>query len=103
MNRYLVKVRIVLLELQPFGGVLSVLGGNVSGHSRYTALFLFGALEDDLHPVAFSFLCHNYCVLNKVNESFLLSSPYCSLETVLLDDAHALARNFQCDESLLFL
>lgn len=48
--------RIVLLTLQTIGGVFLVLGGDVTGHSRNAALFLFGALEDDLNSVAF--LCH---------------------------------------------
>ena len=60
MNRHLVEVGIVFLPLKTLGSILFVLGGNVTRHSRYTALFLLGALQDDLHPVSFCFLCHNY-------------------------------------------
>ena len=59
MNSDLVEIRIVFLTLQTVRGVLLVLGGDVPGHSGYSASFLLGALENDLHPVSFSFLCHN--------------------------------------------
>ena len=59
MNSNLLQEGIVLATLEPVGSVFLVLGGNVTGHSGNTALFLLGAFEDDLHPVSFSFLCHS--------------------------------------------
>ena len=59
MNSNPLKVGIVLLALQALGSVLPVLGGDVTGDARYAASLLLGALEDDLHPVSFCFLCHN--------------------------------------------
>ena len=79
---------------------LLVLGGDIPGHSRDTALLLLSALQDDLHPVSFSLLCHNYFRLNKVDISFLLCIPEGLLETVLLDVPDALAGNLKCHEPL---
>ena len=59
MNSDLLKVRVVLLTLKTLGGVLLVLGSDVAGDARYATGLLLGTLEDDLHPVSFSFLCHN--------------------------------------------
>ena len=59
MNSDLLEVRVVFLTLQTLRGVLLVLGSDVAGHSGYAALFLLGALKDDLHPVTFRFLCHS--------------------------------------------
>ena len=56
MNGDLLQERIVLFTLQTVGGVLFVFRRDVTGHSRNSALFLFGAFENDLNPVAF--LCH---------------------------------------------
>ena len=103
MNGNLVEVRVVLLALETLRGVLLVLGGDVTRHSRYTAFFLLSALEDDLHPVSFCFLCHNSENLNKVNQSFLLCVAKSSLEAVLLDDPHTLAGYLEGDVPLLLL
>ena len=59
MDRHLLQERIVLLALEAVRGVLLVLGGDVTGHTGDTAGLLLRALEDDLHPVSFRFLCHN--------------------------------------------
>ena len=59
MNGDLLQEGVVLLALETLGSVLPVLGGDVTGDSGYAAGFLLGALEDDLHPVSFCFLCHN--------------------------------------------
>ena len=59
MNSDLLEVRVVLLALETLGGVLLVLGSDVTGDARYAASLLLGTFEDDLHPVSFCFLCHN--------------------------------------------
>ena len=59
MKSHLVEVWVIFHTLKTLCCVLLVLGSNVPGNSRYTAFFLLGALQDDLHPVSFSFLCHN--------------------------------------------
>jgi len=59
MNSDFLEVGIVFPALETVGSVLLILGSDVAAHSRNTALFLLCALEDDLHPVSFSFLCHN--------------------------------------------
>ena len=59
MDRDLLQVRIVLLALEAVRRILLVLGGDVAGDARYAAGLLLSALEDDLHPVSFSLLCHS--------------------------------------------
>ena len=59
MHRNLLQERIVLLELETLRRVLLVLGGDVTGHTGNAAGLLLRALEDDLHPVSFRFLCHS--------------------------------------------
>ena len=59
MNSDFLEERIVLPALKTVGSVLLVLGSDVAAHSGNAALFLLCAFEDDLHPVTFSFLCHN--------------------------------------------
>jgi len=59
MDGHLAQIGVELLALKPFGGVLLVLGSDVPRHSGNAALLLLGALENDLHPVTFSFLCHS--------------------------------------------
>ena len=56
VNGDALEERVVLLALQAVGGVLLVLGGDVTGHACDTALFLLGTFEDDLNSIAF--LCH---------------------------------------------
>ena len=94
---------IVLLALKTLGSVLLVLGSDVAGNTRNTAGLLLSALEDDLHPVSFCFLCHNSENLNKVNQSFLLCVAKSGLKTVLLDDPHTLAGYLEGDVPLLLL
>ena len=59
MDSNLAQVGVVLLALEAVGSVLLVLGSDVAGDARYATGLLLGTLEDDLHPVSFSFLCHN--------------------------------------------
>ena len=59
MNGNPLKERIVLLPFKTLRGVLLILCGDVAGHSWNAAGLLLCALEDDLHPVSFRFLCHN--------------------------------------------
>lgn len=49
---------VVLLELKTLSGVLAVLGSDISRGAGHAAGFVFGALEDHLYAIAFSFLCH---------------------------------------------
>ena len=58
VNGHFLQVRIVLLELQTLRGIFLVLGGDVTAHAGDTAVFLLGALEDNLHSCVFIFLCH---------------------------------------------
>jgi hypothetical protein len=50
------KDRIEFLQLYPFAGVLLVLGSDITGSSRLAAVFVLGALQYHLYPIA-SF-CH---------------------------------------------
>ena len=60
MNGNPLQERIVLLPFKTLRGVLLILGSDVAGHSWNAAFLLLCALEDDLHPVTFCFLCHNF-------------------------------------------
>ena len=100
MKSHLMEVRVILPTLKTLCCVLLVLCGDIPGDSRYSAFLLLSAFEDDLHPVSFSLLCHNYFRLNKVDISFLLCIPEGLLETVLLDVPDALAGNLKCHEPL---
>jgi hypothetical protein len=42
-----------LFQLNPVGGILFILGGNVPAGSREPGRFMFGAFENDLNPVFF--------------------------------------------------
>jgi len=59
MNGHAFQIRVVFLELQTLGGVLAVLGRDVTADAGNASALLLGALEDDLHAIAFCFLCHN--------------------------------------------
>ena len=59
VNRHALQVRIVFLELQTLGGVLAVLGRDVTADAGNASTLLLGALENDLHAITFCFLCHN--------------------------------------------
>lgn len=52
--------RVVLLQFEAFRRVLAVLLGDVPGGAGQTAVLVLGALENDLEPIAFAFLCHCY-------------------------------------------
>ena len=60
MNGYLLEIWIVFPSLKTLRCVLFVLGCDIAGDACYTAGFLLCALEDDLHPVTFCFLSHNF-------------------------------------------
>ena len=62
MNGYTLEDGVVFLQLQTLGGVLAVFGGDVARGSGKSALFHFGALEDDLHSIAFSFFSSHIVV-----------------------------------------
>ena len=53
------QIGVVFLELQTLGGVLAVLGRDVTAHAGNATALLLGALEDNLDAIAFCFLCHN--------------------------------------------
>ena len=103
MNGDFLKKRIVLPALKTVGSVLLVLGGDVTGHSGNTTFLLLGALEDYLHPVSFSFLCHDSNDLNKVDESCLTGFGESGVEAVLLYFPDTLAGDFKGDVPLLRL
>lgn len=58
VNRHALENRIILLQLKTLGGILSVLGGDVTGGAGEATLLHFSAFENHLYSVAFSFLCH---------------------------------------------
>ena len=60
MHRHAAENGVVLLEFETFGVVLAVLRGDVARSSGQTAILHLGAFEDDLHPIAFCFLCHDW-------------------------------------------
>ena len=59
VNGHAFQIRVVFLELQTLGGVLAVLGCDVTADTRNATALLLGALENDLHAITFCFLCHN--------------------------------------------
>lgn len=52
------QVGIVLLQFKPFGRILLVLVGDVTGDAGYAAGLLLGALHDHLDTLVFAFFCH---------------------------------------------
>ena len=44
MNGYLTQNGIEFLQLQSFGCILLVLGGDITRHARHTAFFVLGTL-----------------------------------------------------------
>ena len=59
VNGHAFQIGVVFLELQTLGGVLAVLGRDVTADAGNASALLLGALQNDLHAVAFCFLCHN--------------------------------------------
>ena len=53
VNGYLFEDSVILLQFQTLGSVLLVLGSDVTGGARHTAVLVLGALHDYLYPVAF--------------------------------------------------
>ena len=58
MYGYPLKDGVVFLKLETFCGVLAVFGGDVTAGAGHTACLMFGAFENNLHAITFSFLCH---------------------------------------------
>lgn len=56
MYRNSLEYRIILLELQSLGSVLSVLGSDVAGSTRHTAILVLGTFQYNLHPITFYLL-----------------------------------------------
>ena len=56
MKGYFFKNRIILLELHPLGGVLTILCSDVPGCTGHATVFVLCALHDYLDAIAF--LCH---------------------------------------------
>lgn len=92
--------RVVLAAFQTVGGVLLVLGGDVTRHAGYTALFLFGAFEDDLNSVAFLSHCDGWFLVNFFGCGSLAQSH---VQTFLVDGFHAGGRHFERDPAALLL
>ena len=71
MNGHLLQNGIVFLQLQTFGGVLAVLGSDVTRGTGHTACLVLGAFQDNLNAITFSFLCHDdYAPRNLISFSF---------------------------------
>lgn len=99
---------IVLLQLKTLCGVLAVFGSDISRGAGHAAGLVLGALEDYLHAISFSFLCH--CCgedLNvEVNEFVDITLLGCFLdggiEAFLVDGAEAGGRDGEGNPGLLF-
>jgi hypothetical protein len=63
VERVLAKNRVVLFQLEPIGGIPTVLGRVIPRCARG-----FGALEDDLDTIAFSHLSSVFDVQNDAKE-----------------------------------
>ena len=92
--------RIVLATLQTLGRILLVFGGDITGHTRNTALFLLSAFEDNLNAIAF--LCHvllDDFLVNGLSGNSLAQSD---CKTFLVDCFHTGSRHLQGDPATLF-
>lgn len=91
MNGYALKDGVVFLKLESLGGVLAVFGGDITRSTGHTAGLMFGAFEDDLHAITFSFLCHSLESYNfnvfLSEEAFLGSLIHGSVEAEFVDSA----------------
>jgi len=54
----LLEDRVVLFQLDALRGVLAVFGGDVTAHAGHPAVFVLGALQNNLDPIAF--LSHDW-------------------------------------------
>ena len=95
------EIWVVLHALQTIWSILTVLGGDVAGHTWYAACLLLGALQDNLDAIALCFLCHCLGLYLFVQETFLLSTTKSSLKTDLVDEAETSAGNLQGYETIL--
>ena len=59
MNGHLLQNGIVFLQFQTFGGVLAVLGSDVTRGTGHTACLVLGAFKNNLNAIAFRFLCQD--------------------------------------------
>lgn len=51
--------RVVLLQLQAVGSILSIFCSNITRRAGHTARLVLGAFKDHLDSITFSFLCHS--------------------------------------------
>ena len=95
VNGHAFQIGVVFLELQTLGGVLAVLGRDVTADAGNASTLLLGALQNDLYAVAFCFLCHNSVPFLLVDNldfgevSILSSLLEGSVETHLVNVAQA--------------
>ena len=61
MDSYTLKNGVVFLKLKTLGGVLAVLGGDITACAGHAGSLVFGTFEDNLYAVAFCFLCLLRC------------------------------------------
>jgi len=102
---------VILLKFQSLRSVLPVLGGNVTGSARHTAVFVLSAFQDNLNPVAFYFLCHSsmnsFLLLRNDSDVFPIAITVsdCLLEggikTFLVNDSQAGSTEFEADPAIL--
>ena len=95
VNGHAFQIGVVFLELQTLGGILAVLGRDVTADAGNASTLLLGALENDLHAIAFCFLCHNslpFLLVDNLDFSevaFLGSLLQSGVETHLVNIAQA--------------
>ncbi len=106
VNGYTLQYGVVFFQLQTLGGVLAVLGGDVTGSAGHAAGFVFGALKYYLHAITFCFLCHDL-KSNAFNVVFCNISLFgglhqCGVEAEFVDGAQTLGGNVQGNPHFLF-
>ena len=101
---------VILLEFQSLRSILPVLGGDITGSARHTAVFVLSAFQDNLNPVAFYFLCHSinsFLLLRNDSDVFPIAITVsdCLLEggikTFLVDYSQAGSTEFEADPAVL--
>ena len=102
MNCYFFQNRIVLFQLQTVGCILPVLSCNVPWSSGHTAVFVFGTLQYNLNPVAFSFFCHFPVSLNFFDNTFFLRFLKCGFYTFFFYCMDFGCRNIQFNSTFFF-
>ena len=106
VNGYTLENGVVFFQLQTFGGVLAVLGGDVAGSAGHAAGLVFGAFEDYLNAITFCFLCHdlksNAFNVVIVEISLLGGLQQGGVEAEFVDGAETLGGNGQGNPHFLF-